>query len=146
MAREAGKTLAEADSRGLRGGRLRPLLRQGHAQLAWLDGTTARPLGTVAVIGPWNFPLAIPIGGALAALAAGNAVILKPAPQTPAVAFAAAAACHAAGIPADTLLCVRCPDGPVGSSLVRHPGLGGIVLTGSFETAELFADSPRARR
>ena len=68
------------------------------------------------MIGPWNFPLAIPIGGALAALAAGNAVVLKPAPQTPAVAFAAAAACRAAGIPPDVLLCVRCPDGPVGAS------------------------------
>ena len=91
------------------------------------------------MIGPWNFPLAIPMGGALAALAAGNAVVLKPAPQTPAVAFAAAAACRAAGVPPDVLLCVRCPDGPVGSSLVAHRDLRGIVLTGSFETAELFA-------
>ena len=98
------------------------------------------------MIGPWNFPLAIPIGGALAALAAGNTVVLKPAPQTPAVAFAAAAACRAAGVPPDALLCVRCPDGPVGSALVGHRGLQGIVLTGSFETAELFAAWPPAPR
>ena len=139
MAREAGKTLAEADTEVSEAVDFARFYARSARQLAWLDGAAARPLGTVAVIGPWNFPLAIPIGGALAALAAGNAVVLKPAPQTPAVAFAAAAACRAAGIPADTLLCVRCPDGPVGSSLVRHPGLGGIVLTGSFETAELFA-------
>ncbi len=139
MAREAGKTLAEADTEVSEAVDFARFYAMSARQLARLDGATARPLGTVAVIGPWNFPLAIPIGGALAALAAGNAVVLKPAPQTPAVAFAAAAACRAAGIPADTLLCVRCPDGPVGSSLVRHPGLRGIVLTGSFETAELFA-------
>jgi RHH-type transcriptional regulator, proline utilization regulon repressor / proline dehydrogenase / delta 1-pyrroline-5-carboxylate dehydrogenase len=139
MAREAGKTLAEADSEVSEAVDFARFYARSARQLAWLDGAAARPLGTVAVIGPWNFPLAIPIGGALAALAAGNAVVLKPAPQTPAVAFAAAAACRAAGIPADTLLCVSCPEGPVGSSLVRHPALGGIVLTGSFETAELFS-------
>ncbi len=139
MAREAGKTVAEADTEVSEAVDFARYYARGARQLARLDGTTARPLGTVAVMGPWNFPLAIPIGGALAALAAGNAVILKPAPQTPAVAFSAAAACHAAGIPPDALLCVRCPDGPVGTSLVRHPGLRGIVLTGSFETAELFA-------
>ncbi len=108
-------------------------------QLERLDGAVARPLGVVAVAGPWNFPLAIPIGGALAALAAGNAAIVKPAPQTPAIAFAAVAACRTAGIPADALLGVLCADGPVGSHLIGHGGLGAIVLTGSFETAELFA-------
>ena len=134
-----GQDSGRGGHRGLGGGRLRPLLRLGGAPARPARRSRRRPLGTVAVIGPWNFPLAIPIGGALAALAAGNAVVLKPAPQTPAVAFAAAAACRAAGIPSDALLCVRCPDGPVGDSLVRHRDLGGIVLTGSFETAELFA-------
>jgi RHH-type transcriptional regulator, proline utilization regulon repressor / proline dehydrogenase / delta 1-pyrroline-5-carboxylate dehydrogenase len=140
MAREAGKTVAEADTEVSEAVDFARYYAMAARQLVRLDGTRAHPLGTVAVIGPWNFPLAIPIGGALAGLAAGNAVVLKPAPQTPAVAFAAAAACHAAGIPSDALICVRCPDGPVGSSLVRHPGLRGIVLTGSFETAELFAE------
>jgi RHH-type proline utilization regulon transcriptional repressor/proline dehydrogenase/delta 1-pyrroline-5-carboxylate dehydrogenase len=139
MALEAGKTVAEADTEVSEAVDFARYYAAGARRLDRLDGAAAHPLGTVAVIGPWNFPLAIPLGGALAALAAGNTVVLKPAPQTPAVAFAAAAACRAAGVPPDALLCVRCPDGPVGSSLVRHRDLRGIVLTGSFETAELFA-------
>ena len=139
MAREAGKTVAEADTEVSEAVDFARFYARARAGWRGSTGAAAHPLGTVAVIGPWNFPLAIPIGGALAALAAGNAVVLKPAPQTPAVAFAAAAACRAAGVPPDALLCVRCPDGPVGSALVRHRGLQGIVLTGSFETAELFA-------
>ena len=72
MAREAGKTLAEADTEVSEAVDFARYYARSARQLAWLDGATARPLGTVAVIGPWNFPLAIPIGGALAALAAGK--------------------------------------------------------------------------
>ena len=104
-----------------------------------LDGALVGPHGVVVVAGPWNFPLAIPLGGVFAALAAGNAVVLKPAPQTPAVAYAAAEACWHAGIPPDVLLYARCADGPVGSHLIAHPGVAALVLTGSYETAELFA-------
>ncbi len=139
LAAEAGKTVAEADTEVSEAVDFARYYAVHARLLSRLDGARARPLGTVAVVGPWNFPLAIPIGGALAALAAGNAVVLKPAPQTPHVAFAAAAACRAAGIPPDVLLCVRCPDGPIGAHLVRHRDLSGIVLTGSFDTAELFA-------
>jgi RHH-type proline utilization regulon transcriptional repressor/proline dehydrogenase/delta 1-pyrroline-5-carboxylate dehydrogenase len=78
------------------------------------------------------------MGGALAALAGGNAVVLKPAPQTPAVAWAAVRACHEAGIPPDVLRYARCADGPVGSRLIAHSALSALVLTGSYETAELF--------
>ena len=138
MAAEANKTLAEADTEVSEAVDFARYYAGLARQLERLDGALARPLGVVAVAGPWNFPLAIPIGGALAALAAGNTAIVKPAPQTPAIAFAAVAACRAAGVPADALLAVRCTDGPVGSHLIGHAGLGAIVLTGSFETARLF--------
>jgi RHH-type proline utilization regulon transcriptional repressor/proline dehydrogenase/delta 1-pyrroline-5-carboxylate dehydrogenase len=139
MAVEAGKTVAEADPEVSEVVDFARWYANSAARLADLDGAVARPLGVVAVAGPWNFPLAIPLGGVLAALAAGNAAVLKPAPQTPAVAYAAVRACWDAGVPRDVLLYARCPDGPVGSHLVSHPGVTAVVLTGSYETAELFA-------
>ncbi|MBH9751093.1 aldehyde dehydrogenase family protein, partial [Clostridioides difficile] len=63
----------------------------------------AQPLGAVACISPWNFPLAIFTGQVAAALAAGNAVLAKPAEETPLMAAAAVALLHAAGVPADVL-------------------------------------------
>ncbi len=111
---------------------------------AWRDGLCAEPLGVVAVAGPWNFPLALSLGGALAALAGGNAAIVKPAPQTPRTAsFAIAQICQAANadgaaFPDGTLQCVVIDDGPVGTHLIAHPGVDAVVLTGSYETAEFF--------
>jgi RHH-type proline utilization regulon transcriptional repressor/proline dehydrogenase/delta 1-pyrroline-5-carboxylate dehydrogenase len=139
MGAEADKTLAEADAEVSEAVDFARWYAASARELDELDGALARPLGVVAVVGPWNFPLAIPMGGTLAALAAGNAVVLKPAPQTPAVASAAVRVCHEAGVPPDALHYARCADGPVGSRLIAHPALGALVLTGSYETAELFA-------
>jgi len=88
------------------------------------------PRGVVAVISPWNFPLAIPAGMTAAALAAGNAVVLKPAEQSPASAFALIEALREAGIPAGVLALLP-GDGEVGAALVRHPDVGAIAFTGS---------------
>ena len=139
MGSEANKTMAEADAEVSEAVDFARWYAASARALDGLDGAVARPLGVVAVVGPWNFPLAIPMGGALAALAAGNAVVLKPAPQTPAVAWAGVRACLEAGIPPDVLRYARCADGPVGSRLIAHPALSAVVLTGSYETAELFA-------
>ena len=139
MAAEGKKTLAEADSEVSEAIDFARWYAAAARALDHLDGAMARPRGVVVVAGPWNFPLAIPLGGALAALAAGNAVVLKPAPQTPAVAWAAVRACRNAGLPPDALGYARCADGPVGSRLIAHPDLAGVVLTGSYDTAELFA-------
>jgi RHH-type proline utilization regulon transcriptional repressor/proline dehydrogenase/delta 1-pyrroline-5-carboxylate dehydrogenase len=65
--------------------------------------------------------------------------MLKPAPQTPAVAFAAVQACWDAGVPRAALHYARCEDGPVGARLVAHRDVSGLVLTGSYETADLFS-------
>ena len=95
------------------------------------------PLGVVACISPWNFPLAIFLGQVSAALAAGNAVIAKPAEQTPMIADAAIRLLHKAGVPKDVLHLLP-GDGPtVGGPLVAHPAIKGVVFTGSTETAKI---------
>jgi RHH-type transcriptional regulator, proline utilization regulon repressor / proline dehydrogenase / delta 1-pyrroline-5-carboxylate dehydrogenase len=83
-------------------------------------------------ISPWNFPLAIFLGQVTAALVAGNAVVAKPAEQTPLVAARAVALLHDAGIPATALQLVL-GDGKVGASLVADPRVAGVVFTGSTE-------------
>lgn len=94
------------------------------------------PLGVVACISPWNFPLAIFLGQVSAALAAGNCVIAKPAEQTPLIAFEAVRLLHDAGIPTGALHYLP-GDGPtVGAPLAANPHINGIVFTGSTATAK----------
>ncbi len=96
------------------------------------------PLGVVVVTPPWNFPLSIPTGGVLAALAAGNAVVLKPAPEAVLVGWRLASCLWDAGVPRDVLQFLPCPDDEIGRGLVTDPRVGGVILTGSVETARLF--------
>jgi RHH-type proline utilization regulon transcriptional repressor/proline dehydrogenase/delta 1-pyrroline-5-carboxylate dehydrogenase len=96
------------------------------------------PLGTVVVASPWNFPLSIPAGGVLAALAAGNAVILKPAPEAVAVAGALVEALWEGGIPRNVLQFVPCIDGDASRRLITDPDVDAVVLTGSWDTARMF--------
>jgi RHH-type transcriptional regulator, proline utilization regulon repressor / proline dehydrogenase / delta 1-pyrroline-5-carboxylate dehydrogenase len=88
------------------------------------------PRGVAAVIAPWNFPLAIPCGMTAAALAAGNAAVLKPAEQAPASAGALVDALHEAGVPREALSLLP-GYGEVGAALVRDPGVHTIAFTGS---------------
>jgi RHH-type proline utilization regulon transcriptional repressor/proline dehydrogenase/delta 1-pyrroline-5-carboxylate dehydrogenase len=99
-----------------------------------------RPFGTVVVAPPWNFPLSIPAGGVLAALAAGNAVILKPAPESVAVAAALAEALWEGGVPRTVLQFVPCVDGDASKLLITHPDVDAVVLTGSWDTARRFLE------
>jgi len=93
-----------------------------------------RGRGVWASIAPWNFPLAIYIGQAAAALAAGNAVLAKSAPQTPLCAAAAVALLHGAGVPKAVL--AHLPGGAkVGAALVNDQRVDGVVFTGSGEAA-----------
>ena len=96
------------------------------------------PLGVVVVTPPWNFPLSIPAGGVLAALAAGNAVVLKPAPEAVLVGWHLACCLWEAGVSRDLLQFLPCPDDEIGRALVTDPRVGGVILTGSLETARLF--------
>jgi RHH-type proline utilization regulon transcriptional repressor/proline dehydrogenase/delta 1-pyrroline-5-carboxylate dehydrogenase len=88
------------------------------------------PRGIVAVISPWNFPLAIPCGMTSAALVTGNAVVLKPAEQSPAMAAKLVEALHAGGVPPAALSLLP-GEGEVGAALVRHPDVAAIAFTGS---------------
>ena len=92
--------------------------------------------GVFACISPWNFPLAIFTGQIAAALAAGNAVVAKPAEQTPLIAARATAPLHEAGVPAAALQLLP-GDGPgVGAPLTADPRLAGVCFTGSTEVAQ----------
>src|SRR4051794_26189926 len=88
------------------------------------------PRGVVAVISPWNFPLAIPMGMVAAGLATGNTVVLKPAEQAPACGFEVVRALREAGVPADAIALVP-GEGEAGAALVRHPDVSTIAFTGS---------------
>ncbi|MEU1479489.1 aldehyde dehydrogenase family protein [Streptomyces sp. NPDC005760] len=99
-----------------------------------LDVTILEPLGVVGVIAPWNFPLPIAAWGTAPALAAGNAVVLKPAETTPLTALRLAELALEAGLP-EGLFQVLPGHGPVaGTALVEHPGVAKIVFTGSTRT------------
>ena len=133
MARDGGKTVGEAD----------PEVSEGVDFARYyashvVDDARSTPLGVVLVVPPWNFPYAIPAGGVLAALAAGNAVILKPAPEAVAVAFELVSQLWDAGVPREVLQMVPTRDDEGGRHLVTHVGVSAVVLTGSFETATLF--------
>lgn len=94
------------------------------------------PRGVMVCISPWNFPLAIFSGQVLAALAAGNTVIAKPAEQTPLIAFKAIEIMHRAGIPKDALHLMIGRGSVVGAYLVKDPRIAGVMFTGSTETAK----------
>ncbi len=104
------------------------------------------PIGVVAVISPWNFPLAIPTGMAIGAIAAGNTVVMKPASDSAAVAFQTLEALTEAGLPPGVLNVVPGPGGVVGEGLATHPGVRMIAFTGSREVGthlfELAAKTP----
>ncbi len=93
-----------------------------------------RGRGVFIAISPWNFPLAIFLGQVTAALMAGNAVVAKPAEQTPLIAAEAVRLLHEAGVPASALHLVQ-GDGRIGAALVAHPDIAGVVFTGSTEVA-----------
>ncbi|TCT31755.1 bifunctional proline dehydrogenase/L-glutamate gamma-semialdehyde dehydrogenase PutA [Martelella mediterranea] len=98
------------------------------------DSYRWRGRGVFTCISPWNFPLAIFMGQITAALVSGNAVIAKPAPQTPLIAFEAIKLLHQAGVPENALLFL--PGGPeLGAAITEHPDLGGVAFTGSTATA-----------
>ena len=96
---------------------------------------TAR--GVIACISPWNFPLAIFSGQILAAVSAGNAVLAKPAEQTPLIAARAVALMHEAGIPRDVVQLLPGDGATVGAALARDPRVDGVCFTGSTATARL---------
>jgi alpha-ketoglutaric semialdehyde dehydrogenase len=103
------------------------------------------PLGVVACITPWNFPVAIPSWKSMAALIAGNTVVIKPATDTPWSAIKLVEAFEEAGLPAGALNLVCGSGSEVGTPLVRHPDVAGISFTGSNDVGrEVNVEAARA--
>jgi len=138
MVLDAGKSVVEADAELSEAIDFADYYARSFLADEDFDGLACEPLGTVLVTPPWNFPYAIPCGGILAALVAGNTVILKPAPETVLTAWVMVNALWEAGIPREVLQFLPCPDNEVGRSLVTDPRIGAVVLTGAYETARMF--------
>ena len=101
--------------------------------------------GVFLCLSPWNFPLSIFLGQVAAALVAGNAVLAKPARQTPLVALAASRLLVEAGVPAEVLHCLPGSGAAIGGAVIPDPRLAGIAMTGSTETAWTLARQLAAR-
>jgi RHH-type proline utilization regulon transcriptional repressor/proline dehydrogenase/delta 1-pyrroline-5-carboxylate dehydrogenase len=133
IVREAGKSLPNAIAEVREAiDFLRYYAEQARRSL----GPVHAPLGVVTCISPWNFPLAIFTGQIAAALVAGNAVLAKPAEETPLIAAQGVAILHEAGVPADALH-LALGDGAVGAALVAAPQTSAVMFTGSTEVARL---------
>jgi RHH-type proline utilization regulon transcriptional repressor/proline dehydrogenase/delta 1-pyrroline-5-carboxylate dehydrogenase len=127
LAREAGKSIPDAVAE----------LREAVDFLRYYAARipNADPAGLFTCISPWNFPLAIFSGQISAALATGNAVLAKPAEQTPLIAHRAVQLLHEAGVPRTALQLLPGPGSRVGAGLTSDPRISGVAFTGSTETA-----------
>jgi RHH-type transcriptional regulator, proline utilization regulon repressor / proline dehydrogenase / delta 1-pyrroline-5-carboxylate dehydrogenase len=94
-----------------------------------------KAIGTVLVTPPWNFPCSIPVGGVSAALAAGNSVLFKPAPEAVFVGWQLAQLFWNAGVPRSALQFLSCKEETVGDSLLKSEAVDGVILTGATATA-----------
>ena len=138
MAAETGKTIAEADVEVSEAIDFAHYYAEAARRLEVVDGAAFRPVNLTVVTPPWNFPVAIPCGSVVSALAAGSAVVIKPAPQSPRCAAVMVEALWQGGVPRDVLRYVSMEEGELSKSLVSHPGVDRLILTGSWETAALF--------
>jgi len=108
----------------------------------FLHYTLREPLGVVAAIVPWNFPLLLASWKLAPALAAGNTVVLKPASWTPLTALRFAEICQEAGVPDGVVNVLTGPGATLGKALVRHPGVAKVAITGETRTGqEILRDS-----
>ncbi|MBO1750505.1 bifunctional proline dehydrogenase/L-glutamate gamma-semialdehyde dehydrogenase [Actinotalea sp. BY-33] len=138
MAAETGKTVDQGDpevSEAIDFAYYYAELARGLEQV---DGARFVPAALTLVTPPWNFPVAIPAGSTLASLAAGSAVVLKPAGEAERCGAVLAEILWEAGVPREALRLVQVDEGTLGASLVAHPAIDRVVLTGAYETAELF--------
>ncbi|MCF6304784.1 MAG: bifunctional proline dehydrogenase/L-glutamate gamma-semialdehyde dehydrogenase PutA [Rhodobacteraceae bacterium] len=130
LAREAGKTLADAI------GELREAVDFMRYYADEIQNLKQPALGVIACISPWNFPLAIFCGQISAGLAAGNAVIAKPAEATPIIGFRMVQILHQAGVPKAALQYLPGQGAVIGAALSGNPRINGICFTGSTATAQ----------
>lgn len=137
MVVSCAKTAQEADVEVSEAIDFAEYYRRNLLDLQHLTDIRWKPKGTVVVAPPWNFPLSIPAGGILAALAAGNTVIFKPAREAVLIGWIIAQLCWEAGIPKKVLQFLTCEDESVGSALVKDSRVNAVILTGATATARL---------
>ncbi|MEM8864583.1 MAG: proline dehydrogenase family protein [Planctomycetota bacterium] len=146
MLAEGGKLLTESDPEVSEAIDFCRFYGDSVAHFDAMSGVSNRGRGVVAVVSPWNFPLAIPCGGIAASLAAGNTVIFKPASDTVLIAAKLCECFWRAGVPREALQFATCRGGDAGSHLVTHAGVDAVILTGGTETAErMLAAKPTMR-
>ncbi len=138
MASETGKTIAEGDSEVSEAVDFAHYYAERSRELDRVLDAEFDPSRLILVTPPGNFPVAIPAGSVLAALASGAGVILKPAPQSRRSAAVLAEALWAGGVPREVLALVDVEEDDLGRKLVSHPSVDRVILTGSWETAALF--------
>jgi RHH-type transcriptional regulator, proline utilization regulon repressor / proline dehydrogenase / delta 1-pyrroline-5-carboxylate dehydrogenase len=138
MLADGGKTPAESDPEISEAIDFAEYYRRSLMKMDACKDISWRPKGTYLVAPPWNFPISIPAGGILGALAMGNCVIFKPAPEAVLSGWELVNAFWDAGIPKEVIQFLNCEDDPVGSGLIQDERLNGVILTGATATARLF--------
>lgn len=138
MASETGKTLDQGDPEISEAVDFAHYYAERAKDLDAVDGATFVPARLTVVAPPWNFPVAIPAGSTLAALAAGSAVVVKPAPQARRCGSLMVQALWDAGVPREVLALMHLGEDELGQALISHPAVDRVILTGGYETAELF--------
>ncbi|GAA4048753.1 proline dehydrogenase family protein [Arthrobacter methylotrophus] len=138
MASETGKTIEQGDPEVSEAIDFAHYYAERAKDLETVDGATFVPANLTVVTPPWNFPVAIPAGSTLAALAAGSAVVIKPAKQARRSGSVMVDALWEAGVPREVLALVQLEERELGTQLVSHPSVDRVILTGGYETAELF--------
>lgn len=129
MLRDVGKTLYESDAE------VAEAIDFADYYAKLLPDVKFKPKGTILVASPWNFPCSIPAGGILGALATGNMVIFKPAPEAVLVGYELVKLFYEAGVPKDQLHFLPCSD-EYASLLVKDSKIDAVILTGGTKTAE----------
>ncbi|MCY1141056.1 bifunctional proline dehydrogenase/L-glutamate gamma-semialdehyde dehydrogenase [Actinoplanes sp. Pm04-4] len=138
MAAETGKTADQADPEVSEAIDFAHYYAELAAELDTVDGAVAVPEKLTLVTPPWNFPVAIPAGSVLAALAAGSAVVLKPAGPAERCGAVLAEIIKPVLPDADLLTLVQVEERALGKQLISHALVDRVILTGAYETAELF--------
>jgi RHH-type proline utilization regulon transcriptional repressor/proline dehydrogenase/delta 1-pyrroline-5-carboxylate dehydrogenase len=138
MASETGKTIDQADPEVSEAVDFAQYYATTAVELDAVDGAVFVPSALTVVAPPWNFPVAIPAGSVLAALAAGSAVVIKPAPQAKRSAAVMVEALWEGGIPREVLRLADVDEGDLGRRLMSDERVDRLILTGAYDTAALF--------
>ncbi|GAA3583338.1 proline dehydrogenase family protein [Klugiella xanthotipulae] len=137
-AAETGKSVEQADPEVSEAIDFAAYYAEQAELLESVQGASFTPARLTVVTPPWNFPIAIPTGSVVSALAAGSTVIMKPASLSKRCGAVIAEILWDAGVPRDVLLLANMAESVLGKQLVSHPLVERVILTGAYETAELF--------